>query len=71
MGLPSDIVAGLRREARSAQVAIPAVRQAGHPVAGLDRAEVELRQCLEEERLSRPRHPLTGYHACERRELAQ
>ena len=60
--IPAKIEAALQRETEQALRDIAAARQADHQIAGLDRIEADLRQCLAAKHLSRLRHLLTGYH---------
>lgn len=62
--VPQEIAERLRADSASALEALASARQAGHAVAGLERIEADLRQCLAENRFARLRHLLTGYHVC-------
>jgi hypothetical protein len=59
--IPADIERQFNVDAGTALTAIAATIQTGYFIAGLERVECDLRQCLAEKRFSRLRHWLTSY----------
>ena len=60
--IPATIETALQHDTEQALSDIAAARKADHQIAGLDRIEADLRQCLAAKQVSRLRHLLTGYH---------
>jgi hypothetical protein len=68
--VPEEIVDGFRRETQRALEALATACRTGHCIAGSERIENDLRQCLAEGRFARLQHLLTGYHVCKCRDWA-